>query len=628
MAINNKRIAVSELDFDNIKTNLKTYLKNQSQFSDYDFDGSGLSVLLDVLAYNTHYNSIYTNLAFNEMFLDSASKRSSVVSIAKMLGYTPRSAICAIAVVDARIISPTSTPDVATIPALQPFTTIVDNITYTFYNKEDVTVAKSGGAYVFSGLQLIEGTPLSYTYTYAPGTRFIVPNANVDLSTLQVTVQENSTSDIVYSYNSSQSLTEVDGNSRVYFLKEIDDGLYEIQFGDGVLGLPLDSGNVVTLTYFVSSLGAPNGASTFTYNGANILGSNLTVTTTVAAFGGGESEDLTSIKFNAPRMYAAQNRAVTTDDYKSIIYNKFAEAGSVQVWGGEDGIATGVTVGYSNASEAAARTAQYGKVFICVKPKNAVKLTNQQKELIVTEVLTNRNIITVLPEIVDPEYFNIELVVNVHYDPKTTSKSPVQIETLVKDAIMTYNDTELARFDSVLRYSKLTRIIDEADVSIANNITRLMIHHPHSPMYNISSQYVLKLINPISQEGNSTNPVFYTTGFYIPSSTRIHYLDDDSLGNVRLYYLDDSFNKVVVNPSIGQINYALGEIVVRNLTITALDGSVYDWIVRPESYDVTSALNQIVQIDPSVLVVNAIADPTISGDTGAGYNYQFTSIRS
>lgn len=628
MAINNKRIKVSELDFDAIKQNLKTYLQGQDQFSDYDFEGSGLSVLLDILAYNTHYNAIYTNLAFNEMFLDSASKRSSVVSIAKTLGYLPRSATCSRATVNARISSPTSSPDVATMPALQPFTCTVDNKSFTFYNLEDVTIARSGGSYVFNNLEIVQGTPLTYKYTYVPGTKFKVPNANVDLSTLTVTMQETSTSDIYYNYVNASDLTDVTSISRVYFIKEIDDGLYELEFGDGVLGMALETGNVITLSYFVSSLEEPNGAKTFTYSGANILGSPLSVTTVGAATGGAVAEDMTSIKFNAPRMYSAQNRAVTPDDYKAIVYNKFPEAQSVQVWGGEDGIATGISVGYSNATTAGIKTSQYGKVFICVKPIDAVKLTNQQKETITTEILQQRNIITVFPEIVDPEYFNIELDVSVYYNPKSTPKSALQIENLVKEAILNYNDTELERFDSILRYSKLLKIIDSADPAIANNITKLQIHHPHSPVYNVSTQYILKMINPISKEGTADNPSFYTTGFYVPSSTRVHYLDDDANGNIRLYYLDDAFNKVIVNPTIGQTNYELGEIVVRNLTITALEGSVYDWVIRPESYDVVSALNQIVQIDPSYLTVTAIADETAAGNFGAGYNYKFNSIRS
>ena len=312
-----------------------------------------------------------------------------------------------------------------------------DNKTYTFYNLEDITVSKTGtSSYVFKDLEIVEGTPLTYTYTVIPGSRFVIPNANMCLRTLSVSMQETATSDVVYNYVLSDDLTSVTNESRVYFLKEIDGGLYEITFGDNVIGKALETGNIITLSYFVSSLGAPNGASTFTYQGANVLGSNLSIVTTTAAFGGGEVEDITSIKFNAPRMYAAQNRAVTTDDYKTIIYNKFAQAQSVQVWGGEDGIATGITVGYSNADEVKNKTPQYGKVFICIKPKDAVRLTNQQKEIIRTEILTSRNMVTVVPEIVDPEYFNIELDVSVYYDPKSTSKSPSQIETLVKDAII------------------------------------------------------------------------------------------------------------------------------------------------------------------------------------------------
>ena len=234
------------------------------------------------------------------MFLDSASKRSSVVSIAKTLGYTPRTASCASALVNATIISPTSTPDVATIPALQPFTTIVDNKTYTFYNLEDVTIAKSGtSSYVFQNLEIIEGTPLTYTYTVIPGSRFVIPNQNMCLRTLSVSMQETATSDIVYTYNLSDDLTKVTSESRVYFLKEIDNGLYEISFGDNIIGKAMETGNIVTISYFVSSLGLPNGASTFTYQGANILGSNLSIATTTAAFGGGDVEDITSIKFNA-----------------------------------------------------------------------------------------------------------------------------------------------------------------------------------------------------------------------------------------------------------------------------------------------------------------------------------------
>jgi hypothetical protein len=611
MANNNKRIQVSELDFDAIKSNLKTFLQGQTEFQDYDFEGSGLSVLLDVLAYNTHYNGIYTNLAVNECFLDSASKRASVVSLAKMLGYMPRSASCATATVTATVTSPTSSPSTVTIPAMQPFTTSIDNVSYTFYNRSAVTTALASGAYTFTGLVLTEGTPLQYKYTMAPGVRFIIPNANADLNTLTVSVQQTSSSDVYEVYTRADTITEITELSHVYFVKEIDDGLYEISFGNDNLGIALSNGNVVTLDYMVSSLEEPNSASSFTYGGVTLAGSSLSVTATAAASGGASSESIDEIKFNAPKYYAAQNRAVTPDDYKAIILKNFPEAQTISVWGGEDN-----------------NPPIYGKTYICIKPKEASKLTNLQKEFIKNNILDSRNIVSITPEIVDPEFFNIKVTSFVHYNPRATTKTAAQIETLVKESIMRYNDDDLERFDSVLRYSKLTKIIDETDPAIINNITRIMIRHPHEVTYNIATQYVLDLINPISQDGGKQGEVFASTGFYIPNSTELHFLDDDANGNIRLYYLNTNFEKVIVTPDIGTINYDTGSIVVRSLTIRAIDGAFFEWQVKPESYDVVSALNQIVQIDPTLLTIEAIADDTINGDMQAGYNYQFNSIRS
>ena len=611
MANNNKRIQVSELDFDAIKSNLKTFLQGQTEFQDYDFEGSGLSVLLDVLAYNTHYNGIYTNLAVNECFLDSASKRASVVSLAKMLGYMPRSASCATATVTATVTSPTSSPSTVTIPAMQPFTTSIDNVSYTFYNRSAVTTALVSGAYTFTGLVLTEGTPLQYKYTMAPGVRFIIPNANADLNTLTVSVQQTSSSDAYEVYTRADTITEITELTKIYFVKEIDDGLYEISFGNDNLGVALSNGNVVTLDYMVSSLEEPNSASSFTYGGVTLAGSSLSVTATAAASGGASSESIDEIKFNAPKYYAAQNRAVTPDDYKAIILKNFPEAQTISVWGGEDN-----------------NPPIYGKTYICIKPKEASKLTNLQKEFIKNNILDSRNIVSITPEIVDPEFFNIKVTSFVHYNPRATTKTAAQIETLVKESIMRYNDDDLERFDSVLRYSKLTKIIDETDPAIINNITRIMIRHPHDVKYNIASQYLLDLINPISQDGGKQGEVFASTGFYIPNSTELHFLDDDANGNIRLYYLNTNFEKVIVTPDIGTINYDTGSIVVRSLTIRAIDGAFFEWQVKPESYDVVSALNQIVQIDPTLLTIEAIADDTINGDMQAGYNYQFNSIRS
>jgi hypothetical protein len=361
----------------------------------------------------------------------------------------------------------------------------------------------------------------------------------------------------------------------------------------------------------VSSLEAPNSAFNFTYGGTSLLGSTLSVTTLSRASGGASSEDINSIKFNAPRMYAAQNRAVTPDDYKAIILSQFPDAASVAVWGGEDN-----------------DPPVFGKTFICIKPVDASKLTNLQKTFVINNILEQRNIVSITPEIVDPEYFNVKVTSFVYYNPRETTKTPTQIETIVKDAILNYNATELEKFDGVLRFSKLSRIIDAADPAITNNTSRIMVRRQFAPVFNISSQYKLNLINPISQDGGKQGDVFSSTGFFIPNSTLVHYLDDDANGNVRLYYIGPNFDKVIVDPAIGTIEYEAGRVVVRNLTITALDDVIFEMQVKPESYDVVSALNQIVQIDPTLLEVEAIADQTANGDLRAGYNYDFQSIRS
>jgi hypothetical protein len=611
MANTNKRITVSDLDFDTIKTNLKTFLQGQSEFSDYDFEGSGLSVLLDILAYNTHYNGIYTNLAVNEVFLDSASKRSSVVSLAKMLGYVPRSAKCAEAVVNATITAPNSNPVTVTLPANQPFNTSINGESYTFYNKSAVTISRNiSGNYIFPNLSIIEGTPLQFKYTAANGIRYIVPNPNVDLDTLTVRVQENANSDLFEVFTRAESLTDINELTKVYFIKEIDDGLYEIVFGQGIFGKQLNVGNVVTLDYYVSSLEAPNTSNVFSYGGVSLIGSNLSVATVERASGGSVVEDINSIKFNAPKIYAAQNRVVTPDDYRSIILSNFAPAQAVSVWGGE-----------VNSPPI------FGKTYICIKPKDAVKLTNLQKEDVYS-ILKPKNIVSIFPEIIDPEYLNVKVTSYVYYNPRETIKTASQIETIVKDAIMTYNDNELERFDSMLRFSKLTRIIDSADPSIINNTTRVIIKREFEPNYNVSAEYRLTLISPISEDGGNQGDVFSTTGFFIPNKTEVHYLDDDSLGNIRLYYLNSNFDKIIVNPTIGVIDYKAGTVIVNNLNITSLAGSVFEMQIKPESNDIVSALNQIVTIPADLLTVEAIADNSVNGDLQAGYNYKFQSIRS
>jgi hypothetical protein len=607
----NKKINVTELDFDNIKSNLKNFLKGQEQFQDYDFEGSAMSVLLDVLAYNTHYNALYNNMAINEMFLDSARKRNSIVSLAKMLGYTPRSAACAKAIVTVTVSGGSNSPATVTLPAYSEFTTNVDGTQYTFYNTGSVTTNRSNNAYTFANLEITEGHPLNFKYVASAGSRYIIPNSNVDINTLKVRIQENSTSSMYETWSNTDSVVNATPVTKAFWVKEIDDGLYEITFGDGNIGRALDTGNVIHLDYFVSSLDAANGARAFSYNGGTILGgATVAVTTTGIASNGSDKEANDSIRFNAPKFYAAQNRAVTPDDYKALIYANVPEAKSVSVWGGEDN-----------------NPPVYGKTFICIKPKDATKLTTVQKAAITSSILSNRNVVSVIPEIVDPEYINIALDVTVYFNEQDTTRTAAEIATLVRQTIISYNDSDLQTFDGVFRFSKLSKLIDETDPSIVNNITTVLLRRKMTPRYNVSAQYLLNMINPIYYSGVAEES-FQSTGFYIAGSDQVHYLDDDGIRYVRLYRLGTNATKIIVNDQIGTIDYSKGIVDIKNLHITALADVDFELSIAPQSNDVVSALTQVAEIANDHLKITAIADKTASGDLRGGYNYQFTSSRS
>ena len=610
----NRKINLTELDFDTIKSNIKDFLKNQSTFSDYDFEGAGLSVLLDILAYNTHYNAIYNNLSINEMFLDSARKRNSVVSLAKMLGYTPKSATSATAMVNITVGSSTLSPDIIVLPVNTPFTTNIDGVSYNFYNRASYTATKNltSGYYQFTDVTLTEGVPLTFNYTVANGVQYIIPNTNVDVSTLVVKVFESVNSSNVTIYSKASSIVNVQSTSTVYWVKEIDDGLYEIDFGDDIIGKSVSNGNVVQLSYMVSSLDAANGARVFTYAGNPLFSSSPTpsVTATSSAASGAASEELDSIRFNAPRSYSAQNRAVTVEDYKALIYENLPGAHSVAIWGGEDNTPP-----------------IYGKLFICVKPDGAEILTTQQKDYILNSILTPRNVVTITPVIVDADYINISMDVTIYYNELETSRSNSDIATVVTDAIVNYNDTDLQKFDGIFRYSKLSKIIDTSENSIINNISTITLHRVITPKYGIIAQYVINLITPIYYSGVPED-IIISTGFYIyGDSTNVYYLVDDGIGNIQLFYYDGD-KRIITNYYIGTVNYSAGTITVSNLNITSIVGDSLELSIKPQSNDVVSAYTQIVQIDSSRLTVTAISDKTINSNTAGGTNYVFTSSRT
>jgi hypothetical protein len=545
------------------------------------------------------------------MFLDSARKRNSVVSLSKMLGYSPRSATCSVATITLTVSAPSSGVTTLTLPAYTPFNTTIDGSNYTFYTTGSVTVASSTGIFVFQNLQIIEGTPLTFNTAVSAGTRYVIPNSDIDLNTLTIRIQESQTSSVYTAFAKADTLVGVDSTTKCYWVKEIDNSLYEITFGDGNLGMQLDPGNIVHMNYFVSSLNAPNSARQFSYGGSTLIPSaQISIVTVGAAANGAPAEDIDSIRFNAPRMYASQNRCVTPDDYKSIVYALFSDAASVTCWGGEDN-----------------NPPVYGKVYICIKPKDADKLTTTQKSQLIASILQSRNVVSVVPVIVDPEYINIAVTTTVYYNEQATAKSGTEIAGIVTNTINAYNVNELDRFDGVFRFSKLSKLIDNSDPAITNNITTVLLRRGLVVRYNTSAQYLLNLINPIWSSGQPEES-FKSTGFYIAGSDEIHYLDDDGIQHVRLFRYGTNGIKIIVNPTIGNIDYANGVVDIKNLTITALANVDLELSIRPLSNDVVSALTQIAHIPPEHLKVVAIPDPTASGDLRGGYNYTFTSSRS
>jgi hypothetical protein len=603
-----KKINVSELDFDNIKQNLKTFLQGQETFQDYNFEGSGLSVLLDILSYNTHYNNLYNNLAVNEMFLDSARKRNSVVSLAKMLNYAPKSAACSKALITLTVTTPSAGPAYLVLPSMTPFTTIINGSSYTFYTKSSYTAVGST-SYTFSDVEIVGGTPLSFKYTVAVGSKFIIPNQNVDTSTMNVRIQESESSSVVTSFNLAENITKIKSTSNVYWVKEIDNGLYELTFGDGIIGTALTNGNIVHIDYMISDLGASNDAKIFSYNGSPLLsGNTIVVATQSPASGGVSAEDIESIRFVAPKFYSAQNRAVTAEDYESIIYANVPYAESVSVWGGEDAVPP-----------------IYGKMFICVKPYNADVLTPLQKTELLSTVVHPKAVLTITPEIVDPEYINVVIDSTVYYNEFEAIRSATDIQTIVKDAIINYDNTELQRFDKVLRYSKLTKLIDESEPSIINNITTVILKRSVVPKYNVTATYTINLLNPIYSSGVAEDSVL-SSGFYIAGNTNLHYLVDDGVGGINLFYISSN-QRVVTKYNIGTVDYANGIITINGLNITSVYGNKFIFTIKPQSNDVASIFTQIVRISQPEIIINVLPDSSANGDFRGGTNYKFTSAR-
>ena len=619
MAVNNKRLRVTELDFDDIKDNLKIFLKDQTQFKDYDFEGSGMNILLDTLAYNTHYLAYNANMVANEMFLDSSSLRSSAVSHAKALGYEVTSARAPTATLNINL---STTAATKTMPAGTAFTSTVDGTSYQFVTISDITSTNTGNNVPFDSVTVYEGTYVTAKFvvdTSDVDQRFILADPRSDTSTLVVKVQNSTTDTTTTTYTKATDITQLSASSTVYYLQEVETGRYEVYFGDGIVSQAVSDGNIVQLQYVITNKTEANGASSFSSPTAIDSITNITVTTVASASGGAEPESIQSIKLNAPLDYASQGRAVTTKDYEVYVKRLFPNTQAVSVWGGEDGS--------YDSSTGVSSTPEYGKVFISVKSTTGVDLTSAQKTNLET-ALAPYKVASITPVVVDAETTSLILGITIMYDSSATTYNADQIASLVATTVSNYNSSDLQLFNAPFRHSKLLGLIDATDSSILNSVATVTMAKNFTPTLSSSTSYNLnfnnKFYNPHSGHNSAGGGIISSTGFYLNSVTTTEYFfDDDGAGNLRSYYLVAGV-RTYNDLTAGTVDYENGKITINAITITGVgevDGassSIIRITALPNSNDITPVRNQILEIDLTNTTYNGSVDATAS--TGVGYS--------
>ena len=580
---------VANLDFEDIKVALKDYMRAQTEFTDYDFEGSALSNLIDVLAYNTYYTAFNTNMVVNELFIDSATLRDNVVALAKQLGYTPKSITAPTAYISFTVTYDNPTTDTELfLKKGSGFTATYDGTVYQYVVTEDAKAQVSNDQAVFTNVPIREGTLLTSNFTVnsQDSQRFILDNKDIDTNTIKVKVYPGGGS-FNEPYLLATNILGVDGNSKVFFLDEIEDERYELLFGDGVLGKKLDSGTLISVDYLTTSGPASNGVKTFVFSGVleNINGvtpnKSITVQSTVAASGGEEIESLTKIKYNAPKTFGAQDRAVTADDYEAIVRNIYPATSDIIIFGGEDQVPP-----------------EYGKVFISLKPKDQSYLTSLTKQEIVKE-LKKYVVASVEPKLVDPSILYVEIDSKIYYDGTVTDQTPANIRDKAIGAFQQYistSDTE--KFNGKFRYSKAVAVIDNADVSIGSNLTSVTMRKDFYPQLNSTFYYEICYQNQFDKDCD--DPILSSTGFRITEFPNFDVYIEDRGGKIVLYRLDTvTGEKVVLDSEVGEIDYVNGEIKIPALTI--IKGSFFDnrisFRVKPLSNDIKALREVYLDVD-------------------------------
>jgi len=590
----NSSFNLTSLDFDTLKSNLQTYLQSQTIFQDYDFTGSNMNVLLDILSYNTYLNSFYLNMVAAESFLDSAQLRDSVVSHAKELNYIPSSATSAEAVVNLTFNTTGITSGAFVIPKGTSFSGTNSNGAFTFSTNTNLTAISSSNTFTFSNVSIFEGTYIneSFIVDYTqPTQRFILSNATVDTGSIAVTVSENNGSNNII-YTEASSLFGLNSNSTIYFLQAAQNGQYEIVFGDGVFGdYPLNT-SVITVTYRITKGSAGSGVSTFylnqnlgTYNGGSAIS---TVTTVANSSNGSDPETIESIRFRAPRSYQVQDRAVTTSDYKTLILDNFNDVEDVNVFGGET-----------------LPNPEYGVVYISPSTYSGAPLANQRKADILTFLLSKK-MINITNKIIDPNYVYIVPTVMVNINFTNTSLTPVDFQSAVLASISNFNITYLQKFDTTFRYSKLLEAIDNTDSNIDGNLTSIQIYKLLEPALNV-------VASPSTSFGNQLNVGSITSSNFILIDGNTYQITDvnpTAVGITGILYLKQiTTNNTQNYTTVGTIDYLSGTVNIKNITVYSFLGAPGIQIFATSTYnDIVGNSNNIVEIDlgSTTVTVNAV----------------------
>jgi len=582
---------VANLDFEDIKVALKDYLRAQSDFTDYDFEGSALSTLIDTLAYNTYYTAFNANMVVNELFIDSATLRDNVVAIAKQLGYRPKSATSPTAYVSFNVTYGTPTSDTELLLKKGTgFIASYDNNIYQYVVLDDVTAQVSNGVATFEDVEVREGTQLVNTYTVntaLKSQRFILDNENIDTNTIRVRVFPTGGS-LNEPWLVADNIIGINGTSKVFFLEEIEDSRYELLFGDGVLGKALENGARVEVSYLTTAGPESNGVRTFVFSGVleNPQGVSpnsfdVSITSTVASSGGEEIESTEKIRYTAPKAYGTQDRAVTADDYSAIIRRIYPATSDIIIFGGEE-----------------QDPPQYGKVFIVLKPKDAAYLTSLTKSNIVAE-LQKYSVASIEPEIIDPSILYVELESKIYYDGGATDQTPAQIRDKVIGGVQSYLDvSDIEKFNGKFRHSKMVGVIDDADRAINSNLTEVTLRKDFYPQLNSTFYYEICYQNTFDKDCDG--PVLATTGFRVTEYPNFDVYLEDRDGKIVLYRLDTATGeKVVLDKEVGDIDYEKGELKMYDLTI--IKGTYFDnrisVRVKPLSNDIKALREVYLDVD-------------------------------